>query len=79
MLRMRTMAEAYEEIKKDDPNTAITKSYIRRLIVSGQVPSQRAGKKYLVNMEDLETFLCNPTKKNQSKQNNYGVIRAIAE
>lgn len=83
MLRMRTMAEAYEELKKADPNTAITKSYVRRLIVSGKVPSIKVGKKYLVNMDHLETYLCNPNLSEneiaQKYMEKYGQIRAVSE
>ena len=53
MLRMRTINEAYKEIKNDDPGTSITVHAIRRLVVMGIVPSVKCGKKYLVNLDDL--------------------------
>ncbi len=55
--RMRTIDEAYAEIKSLDNHTAITKNFIRTLIVSGKVPSIKAGRKYLVNIETLLSYL----------------------
>lgn len=60
MFRIRLIKEAYQEIKDKDPDTAITMYYIRNLIVSGTVPSTKAGRKYLVNMDILENYLSNP-------------------
>ena len=60
MIRIRMMKEAFEEIKKADPRTAITMNYIRRLILSGAIPSIRVGNRHLINMDDLEDYLANP-------------------
>jgi excisionase family DNA binding protein len=76
MFRMRLINDAYKEIKAADPETAITKNYIRRLIVSGVVPSTRCGTKYLVNMDTLESYLSNPDR--EVTPINYGKIRAVA-
>ena len=56
MLRIRLIKEAYEEIKKADPGTAITMNYVRKLVVSGAVWSIRVGRRYLINMDDLEDY-----------------------
>lgn len=55
--RMRTITEAANWIREQDPDTAFTKTALRRLIVSGELPHVKVGQKYLVNMETLEAFL----------------------
>lgn len=81
--RIRTIKEAYAEIKEADPKTAITQSYIRRLIVSGTVPSAMAGRRYLVNMDELEIYLNNPDRQGLERQREYEQarckIRAVPE
>jgi len=58
--RIRTLKEAHAEIKAADPKTAVSFNYIRKLVLSGAVPSVMAGNKYLLSMENLEEYLCNP-------------------
>ncbi len=56
MRKMRLIAEAYEEIKEADPNTAITMTAFRRLVLDERIPSIMIGNKRLVSMEDVEHF-----------------------
>ncbi|MBQ9228287.1 MAG: hypothetical protein IJ168_05580 [Eubacterium sp.] len=72
--RMRTIEEAYNEIKSLDPNTAISKNFIRTLTVSGKIPVSKAGRKNLINMDILENYLCNEC----SINNDSGTIRPIS-
>ena len=58
--RMRTVSEAARELKKLDPNTAVTEYHIRRLAVSGKLPRLKAGKKYLINFDTLLDYLAQP-------------------
>lgn len=60
MDRYRTIREASSYLRQRDPNTAITEYMLRRLVVSGAVPSMRAGKKYLVSIESLENYFSAP-------------------
>lgn len=77
--RMRLINEAYEEIKAKDPNTAITKYFIRDLVVSGKIPTSKAGRKYLINMDMLEAYLSNPEPStNQEPIDGIGNIRRIS-
>lgn len=55
--KMRTAAGAVAYLKEQDPDCAITEHYIRRLIKTGQLPSVRAGVKYLVNVDLLIDYL----------------------
>lgn len=56
MRRMRTIDEAAVFLRQADPNTAITKTGLRRLVTSGQIPSVRVGAKYLVDLGALDDF-----------------------
>lgn len=57
MRTMRTIEQAVAEIRTADPNTALTKTALRRLVVSGAVPSVRVGAKYLLDMAALDSYL----------------------
>lgn len=54
---MRGIKQAIEELKRNDPNTALTEKALRRLILTGELPAVRVGKKYLVNMNNLFDYL----------------------
>ena len=56
MRRMRLISETYDEIKEADPNTAITMTAFRRLVLDERIPSIMIGNKRLVSMEDVEYF-----------------------
>ena len=58
MPRMRTIQEAAKELKESDPNTAITPYAIRQMVLNGDIPHIKAGKKRLINMDILEQHLC---------------------
>jgi excisionase family DNA binding protein len=55
--RMRTISEAAKHVRASDPETAFTETALRRLIVTGTVPSVRVGVKYLIDLDALEAFL----------------------
>lgn len=59
MKRIRTVNEAYNEIKAYDPDTAITKYFFRSLIDSGKIPCIKAGSKSLVDMDTVENYINN--------------------
>lgn len=56
-MRMRTIDSGFEEIIKDDPNTSLTKTALRRLVVSGKLKSQKIGAKYLFDLDELEAYM----------------------
>lgn len=56
---MRTIDQLYEHVKTGDPETAITKTAIRRLVTTGVVSSVRIGQKYLVSVEEFEKYMSN--------------------
>ena len=59
--RMRTIAEASEELKALDPHTAMTPYHIRRLCLDGILPTVKAGKKILLNLDTLIEYMNDPT------------------
>ena len=62
MCVIRTIDQAAVYLKEKDPGSAFTKTALRRLVVTGQIPSIRVGSKYLLNIEMLESFLGGNTK-----------------
>lgn len=75
--RMRTAKAALEELKERDPNTAFTERAIRRLILTGELPSVRIGRKYLINMDCLYSFLYEGTPHHEAAT--AAGIRVVAE
>ena len=57
--KMRTLDECYEEIKSVDPNTAISKYFIRKLVLSGKIPCIKSGCKRLINFDSLIEYIAN--------------------
>lgn len=60
MPRMRYAQEALEELRRTDPNTAVTLNFIRTLIRKEIIPSTRLGRGCMINMDQLEAYLANP-------------------
>ena len=76
MRLMRTIDEAAAFLRQADPNTAVTKTALRRLVRSGEIPSVRVGAKYLVDLGVLDAFFGGQTAKEQVVQP--GAIRPLA-
>ena len=55
--RIRTIRDAISMIKEVDRSTAITYHFVRKLCDNGQVSTIRAGKKILINYDELLAFL----------------------
>ena len=60
MARIRTILEAHELLKRDDPETRITVHMLRRLIADGTIPSIRSGRVIYLNSEALEEYFATP-------------------
>ena len=64
--RMRTIEQAAALLKQTDPETAFTKTALRRLVTTGQLPGVvRIGQKYLINMDVLDSFLSGESMPNE--------------
>jgi|GEM_PF-5342829 len=57
MKRIRTIKGCINEILAEQPAFPITEYSLRRLCVSGKFPCQRLNRKYLVDMDLLDSFL----------------------
>ncbi len=55
--QVRTIKQAADYLRLCDPDTPITEYTIRHWILSGDLPTVRAGNKYLINLETLTNFL----------------------
>lgn len=62
VVRMRFPQQALEELRRVDPQTPVSLSFIRRLVKTGAVPSVPVGNgnRRLVNFDALIEFLSNP-------------------
>lgn len=56
MKKIRTISKAYEEIRARDTDTCVSKWFLTQLVTGGAIPSTRAGRKWLVDMEDVERY-----------------------
>ena len=74
MRQMRTIDEAAAFLRQADPNTAVTKTALRRLVTSGQIPSVRVGAKYLVDLGVLDEFFAGSVRETVSQN---GTIRRL--
>lgn len=57
--RMRTLDECFAEIKAIDPNTSISKYYIRQLALAGKIHCIKSGTKRLIDLDDLIDYIAN--------------------
>jgi hypothetical protein len=58
---MRTAAGVLAEIKAEDPATEVTLHYIRYLIKANKVPVVQVGRKKLVSVDAVLSFLADGT------------------
>ena len=56
-MRMRSVREAYREIKAADPNSGICLTTLYRLVADGTIPFTPMGRKYLIDLDRLEEYL----------------------
>jgi len=79
MSRMRSIEEGFKEIKANDPGTALTKTALRRLVTTGEIPSVRIGTKYLFDLDMVERYLRGELQQIQREPEppQRGVIRRI--
>lgn len=55
-MRLRTIDGAYTELLAADPASALTKTGLRRLIASGELPARKVGAKVLIDLDTIETY-----------------------
>lgn len=63
---MRSIREAHKEIKAADPQSGIGLAALYRLVSDGVIPCTPVGKKYLIDMDRLEEYLCGGKRENEN-------------
>lgn len=76
MAKMRLIKDVYNDIKENDPDTAITMCGLRRMVQTGVIPSVKIGRKRLINYDNLINYLDNINSA-ENEQEEIGVIRQI--
>jgi hypothetical protein len=59
MARVRTLKEAHNIIKAEDSGSSISYTLIRRLVLTGKVPTMKSGKKRLIDVDVLIKYINN--------------------
>ena len=54
--RMRTIKQCIEYFKQEDPDTSIGEYYLRGLVKQGKIPVFHAGRKQLINLDNLINY-----------------------
>lgn len=75
--RMRTVNEAARELKALDPHTAMTAYHIKRLCTAGILPTVKAGKKILFNLDTLIEYMQDPYADRFRPQQSAADVRGI--
>lgn len=76
MAKMRIIKNIYEDIKRNDPDTAITMCGLRRMVQTGVIPSVQVGRKRLINADTVMDYLNNNITI-ESEPIETGVIRKV--
>lgn len=76
---MRSISEAHQLLKEEDPGSKVTVCMLRRLVSDGTIPSVRSGRKILLNYDVLLAYLSRPyaTGKPQEEKLSVGGIRPV--
>ena len=76
-IKLRTIPQAFEEIRAKDPDTAMSVSLLRRLVSSGEIPSVPNGKHPLVNISVVEKYMSEGGTKNPEPKDNTGEVKRL--
>lgn len=59
MVKLRSVNTAYDELMENSPDCGVTKRFLRTIFESEKVPIIKNGKRMLVDMDVLNTYLEN--------------------
>lgn len=76
-MKMRTLPQVVEIIKKEDPESRLTLRGLRRLLNEGRIPYTSVGNMKLIDIDRLEDYLYQTPEAPKPPQ--AGQIRAIPE
>ena len=57
LARMRTLDGCITELKREDPDTGVTRFALRKMLLAGKIPHVMTGTKYLINYDALIEIL----------------------
>ncbi len=60
-MMIRTIDQAYNEMKSRDPGTAISRELVRQMVKTGMVPSLSKGNRKLVDVDVLQDYVAKVT------------------
>lgn len=55
-MKVRTIRQAVKEIHARDSDSAITEYRLRQLVLAGEIPSRKAGNRFLILLEDVAKY-----------------------
>ena len=55
--KLRTIEQAYNDLKTLDPETAISKWFIREAVLNGDLPFLQVKSKRLIDLDDLLQYI----------------------
>ena len=56
-MEIRTIDKAYDELKKRDPETAISRYLVRQIVKQGKIPCIQAGNRKLIDVDVLADYV----------------------
>lgn len=68
-MRLRTIDQTAAWLRKCDPDTQLTKTALRRMVSTGQLPSVQVGTKYLLDLDRLEADLFPEAERLEAEEN----------
>ena len=57
MKRLRTIDQAYNAIKELDPESAVSRWFIREAVLNGEIPFFQVKSKRLIDLDDLISYI----------------------
>lgn len=66
--KLRTIQQIHATIKELDPDSAISKNFIRDLVIGGYIPFVEVGAKRLINLDDVLNYLHDNSKTMKERQ-----------
>lgn len=77
--RMKTIKAAYQQLKLDDPETCVSKNFIRQLVINKKIKSVLIGNnKRIFSYDDLLNYLkAQHFEKSNDDQDCYGKLRSV--
>jgi len=76
LARMRTLDQCYDELKRLDPGTNISKYRLRQLALKREIPIFNSGRRRLLNLDALISFI-NESGSVESEPAETGVVRRV--